>query len=391
MPSTQRLIEAARSSPACGGERERPCAGNNPAQVNDDQKIPNTAAASGKKLLRELLFFGKDFLVLNLGPAKNDKMTSLHFLDGIFSFSHNDTNAAEILNIEWGNSGIDVAIHYAFTKEGDELALIFQGKEKIISIQKVRKDSELRKRLGYKYLYRISFYGVFFALARIGKLNIEAYWKLFLDDITTGLIENSLSRLDLCADLTNIRPIDIAKGVHGDETHMKEFSTMRGRIKKPNPQTMMYGAKGDNNFFGRIYNKLIEMAKKGKERFYLDYLLYELVTRLELVFKSPVLRDQYHLTLADCLDTQLLFNIFCDYLHTKFVTWDILPFIKREMKTKGFKRMTLERYKKHHNPMPRDKKFRRIINAVKRYKDAYDYDLKLLCDRIYLSIEEDDD
>lgn len=366
-------------------------AGNNPAPVTTGEIHCRGKEQKPKSLHTELLFFGRDFLVLNLGVSGDKHLPSIRFLHSIFSFPHNDTNASEILELEWANSGIDVSIHYAFTKEGDELALVFQGKEKIISIQQVTAESELRKRLGYKYSYRITFYGVFFALHRIGKLDIEAYWKIFLDDFATGLVTHSISRLDACADLTNISPIEIAKGIRGDVAHLKDFSTMKGQIRKGNPQTVMYGSKGDNNWFARFYNKLAEMAKKGKERFYLDYLQYERVTRLELVLKSPVLSDQYHLTLAQCLDIELIFSIFCDHLRTKYVSWDILPLIKREMKKKGFQRMTLERYKKHHNPLPRDKKFRRIKNAVIRYKEDYDYDLKLLCDRIYLSIEEDDD
>ncbi len=270
---------------------------------------------------------------------------------------------------------------------------MFQGKEKLFSIHRVTDKSELRKRLGYPYFYRISFYGVFFALERIGKLEIEPYWSLFLEDIATGGITHSLSRLDLCADITNTSPIEIAIGVRGDEGKMKEFSTHKGkgRIRKSRPETIMYGGKGDNRWFVRIYDKLKEMAKKGKERFYLDYLKHDRVTRIELVFKSPVLTDDHHFTLPQCLDSKRLFSLFCDHLKTKYVSWDILPFIKREMRKKGVERMTLERYQKHHNPLPRGEKFQRIRSAIKKYAADYDYDLKLLCERLYLSIGEDDD
>lgn len=376
IPATHRQPDDA-SAALPEGKRERQGAGNNPAPVT--------------KPAKELLFFGKDFGVLNIGSVNGMEADSIRFLDNIFSFPHNDTNAAEILEMDWANTGLDVSVHFAFTKEGDELALIFQGKEKIFSIQKVGEDSELRTRLRYKYQYRISFYGVFFALDRIGKLDIDLYWKIFLDDITRGLVSHSISRLDLCVDITNIDPIEIARGVRGEESKMKEFSTMRGKMRNQNPETIMYGTKGDNNWFARIYKKLIEMSKKGKERLYLDYLVHDLITRLEVVLKSPILSDQYQLSLDRCLDVQFLFNIFCNQLETKYVSWDILPFIKREMKKKGYQRIKIEKYKKFHNPLPRDKKFKRIKSAVKKYHKDYDYDLKLLCERIYLSIEQDDD
>lgn len=364
-------------------------AGNNPALVNPNPKEKISSTQKAKLPSKELLFFGRDFLVLNWGIGRDENLPSLQFLQSIFDFPHNDTNASEVLNVQWGNADIEVAVHYAFTKEGDELALIFQGGEKIASVKKISETSNL-KHIRYKYLYYISFYGVFFALHRIGKLDIEPYLQLFLYDIPRG-VTYSVSRLDLCADITNIRPIKIAKGVKGDESHMKQFSHFKSVIRKPDPETVMYGSKGDNNWFARIYDKREEMAKKGKERFYLDYTAHEIVTRLEVVFKTPVIKDQYHLTLGQCLDMELLFNIFCDQLKTKYVSWDILPFIKREMKKKGFNRMTLEKYKKSYNPLPRDKKFKRIKNAVRRYMENYNYDLRLLCDRIYLSIDEDDD
>jgi hypothetical protein len=389
-PATHRQPDDA-SAAVQDGKRERQGAGNNPAPVNPDEKLRGVASRRQKPVDKQLLFFGKDFLVLNLGITGENQSQSLQFLNSIFSFPHNDTNAAEILELEWANSGTNVSIHFAFTKEGDELALVFQGKEKILSIHKVTEQSQLRTRMRYKYMYRISFYGVFFALHRIDKLEITSYWKMFLEDIETSHVAYSISRLDLCADITNVKPIEIATGIRGVESHMKDFSTFKGKLKKGNPETIMYGSKGDNNWFGRIYNKLVEMAGKGKERLYLDYLLHGTVTRLELVFKSSVLTGQYNLTLAQCLDEQLLFNLFCNHLKTKYVSWDILPFLRREMRKRGIERMTLERYKKLHNPLPRDQKFKRIKNAVRRYREDYDYDLRFLCDHIYLSIEEDDD
>ena len=77
----------------------------------------------------------------------------------------------------------------------------------------------------------------------------------------------------------------------------------------------------------RIYNKIVDIHEKGKQKLYTDYLLHDHVTRIELEFRRDL---SVWLPLLDVLDKQKLFDLYVLYLkkHSKICdelklsTWD---------------------------------------------------------------------
>jgi len=388
-PSTHRLTDATRSSPAHGGERE-PVRENNPALVLESQSAEGIALVSEKRPEKRLLHFGLDYAVLNIGYIENRNSTSLRFCDAIFSFPHNDTNAAEITDFVWGDSAVSVSVHFSHSGDGDQIAFIFQNKDKIAVIQKVTSRSQLRVRLGYKYDYRISFYGAFWSLVRLQKIVVEDFLGFILRDVESGNVRHSLSRLDLCGDIANISPNEIIDGIRGDPQHKKKLTIYGQSHDKNDAETIDYGRKR-TAWFARVYNKLIETAKKGKQRYFPDYFEHEKqVTRLEVQLNSAPLQ-QYKIELKDLLSIERLFSLYVEHLRTKYVTWSILPFIHREMMKNGFKAIPLRSHKLTYSVLSKDRYFQRTETMVRRCAERWEKNIEWVCFRIVNRSDNADD
>lgn len=381
-PSTHRLTDAARSSPACGGEREsEPVRENNPALVSTSHSAGSIAPVSEKRPEKKLLHFGLDYSVLNIGFVEKKQSPSLRFCDAIFSFPHNDTNASEITEFVWGDSSESISIHFSHSSDGDQIAFIFRDKDKIAVIQKVTSESQLRTRLGYKYDYRISFYGAFWSLVRLRKVSVEDYFSLFLRDVESGSIRHSISRLDLCCDIANISPNEIIAGIRGDSKHKKKLTIYGQSHDESDAETIDYGRKR-TAWFARVYNKLLEAAKKGKQRYFLDYFEHESqVTRLEVQLNSAPLQ-LYKVELKDLFNNERLLSLYSAHLKTKYVTWSIFSFIHRELKKNGFQTIPLERYKLSYKVLSKDRYFLRTESMVRRCAERWGKDIEWVCLRI---------
>lgn len=389
-PTTHRHKKRTLSDCAVGSADKRECLlvrGNNPAPLTTTKSKRSIAPVSQKRPPKELLHFGNDYLVLNIGFVDKKKSRAIAFCDSIFSFPHNDTNAAEIPELVWADSEEIVGTHFSFAPNGDEVAFVFRGKEKLLVIQRVTSESELKVRLGYKYDYRISFYGAFFSLVRLEKFVPDEYLRIFLSDIENGTVRHSISRRDICADIANVSPHEISKGIRGDEKHKKKISTFGQTHGSNDVETIAYGRKG-GKWHARIYNKLLEMMKKGKQRFFPDYIQHHIeVTRLEVQLNSAVMQG-YKVELKDCFDVEKTFALYAAHLHTKYVKWQILPFIKREMKRLGYTYIAPVRYKIDHETLSRDRYFSRIVSQVKKHASNWDISVEQVCEHIISHCED---
>lgn len=145
-PSAHRPIDAARSSPASGGERERLAMPN--LQLNN---VAGVTHPTKTKIDSELLYFGNDYLVLN-AVATAPKAKSVLNLGELFE--------AEDGVVVWND------LEEKFLKESSDkrtgirtLYLTF-GRHKILAIEEVGAESHLKMYMRYQYDYRISFYRV---------------------------------------------------------------------------------------------------------------------------------------------------------------------------------------------------------------------------------------
>ncbi|MDD3897012.1 MAG: hypothetical protein PHU04_04220 [Candidatus Peribacteraceae bacterium] len=315
----------------------------------------------------KLLHFGLDYLVLLIGIDHQDA-SSIRLLNSIFSFPHNDTNASELLGFMWGDSGEEVNIHFSIVKN-DEIANVFRGEEKVLSIQKIGKKSTMPPSVKERYQYRISFYSAFFGLVRLRQFAYRDYWDLFLCDIESRVVVHSVSRVDLCADLAYVSVKNVAKGVKNRSGKVKKRSLINIDPDTKEPETFYYGEQS-HHWKARVYNKIIEIEKKGKERLYPDYIFYDAVTRVEVEMKSRSCRT-YGLNLYSCLDIELLFGVFKAHLDNRSATWRIVKNIEGGLRQEGFKSIEPARVRVSHQQLPKQKFFKQTLNKNMQCADRY--------------------
>ncbi len=328
-----------------------------------------------------LLYFGLDWITLNVAPNRH-KNKSIQFLDAIFSFPQNDTNASGIEEFVWGVGSETVSIEFSYTKQGDRLAQVFWNGTKIILIQFVDSDSTFKKNLKYKFKYMVNFYGLFFSLWRINALDGINFLQIFLDDIEAGTIDHSISRIDICADLSGITPLEIKNSIKIiAKDKARKISEYQKDLETGECETIYYGKKGDNRWFARIYNKIVEIVNKGKQKYYLDYLEHEQVTRFEIQVKSLGLIE-YKWQLFDCLDLEKVLSLYSKHLHTKYVQWSILSIIQEEMKKKGFEKIQVGRHKKAYKALKYDKYFKLLLGMSRKCVENYGVTIDQVCDQL---------
>ena len=354
---------------------------NNLGLVTEVENTKKLAVGKEKKLPKELLHLGLDYSVINIAFIPTVQSRSISFCDSIFSFPHNDSNADEIPTLNWPDSDEVVSVHFSFTSDKDEVAIIFRDADKIMVIQKVTNESLMRSNIGYIYDYRISCYGAFFSLIRLGEFDPKDFLGIFLRDIAEEKVQYSLSRVDVCADISNVSPQEIIDGIQGDFDHMKKISVFQETINGDDAETINYGKKG-MPWFARVYNKLIELTKKGKQRYFTDYIAHQKeVTRLEIQFDGTVLREHGFLP-NDCLDTQRIYSLYAKHLFTKYVQWNIFRFLKKEMKRRGFKFNPPIRVPPTYDVLSKDEKFRRTEKSVKSCAEAWGESVESICKQI---------
>jgi hypothetical protein len=96
---------------------------------------------------QELLYFGLDYLIVNIGGYK-EQSKAVHFLDSIFSLSHNSTNASTIHNFVWFDSLIDVSLHFGENiRKTDQVVYVHHGRDPIFAIEKISENSPLKTNL----------------------------------------------------------------------------------------------------------------------------------------------------------------------------------------------------------------------------------------------------
>lgn len=329
--------------------------------MNNGEQKPLSAIP---KPVQRLLHFGIDYLTLNLGVPSGSKLPpkSITFLDDIFSFPHNSTNASDYKGFIWGAGSEEVNLDFS-TLGKDQIVYVHRGEDRIMSIRKIGFDSNLPLGMKDKYQYQIQFYGSFFGLVRLGSFVLEDYWQPFLQDIQDGHIQSSISRVDICADIEN-RDV---KSINGSIIHkgkMKATSELEIDDATGIPETVYYG-RHSKDWKARIYNKIREItSQKHKETLYTDYLASSCVTRVEIELHSKPCQE-YAITLTKCLELKFVLGVYEKFLSNKAAHWGILRFIKSELNKTGHKAIPAERIKISHNQLSNYALTKRVVNQVK--------------------------
>lgn len=331
---------------------------------------------------KKLLHFGADWITFNIAQ-KNPEITpaSIRFLESLFSLSHNDTNASEYDDFIWADSAQEVMLQFGSDIQMGEVLKVNGHKGKSL-LQIIKINSDWAENIRYPYAFKVDCYGTLFDYDRLGIINAKEMLAVFFSDIERNLVSHSVSRIDICADLTGYKVKSIQRGITGSKAHMKKITV----FNTANPETMNYGTKKDK-WMARAYNKLLDVTKKKKEWIFLrlGYFDHVLVTRLETEARSDICLNNA-LTLPLCFDNEYLFGIYKSLLSNKLVEFTVIPFIESELKKAGYKIITP--IKRDHDPkqLSQQKYIKRIagfhISAMERYDIPHDVLLKAINEHI---------
>ncbi len=352
--------------------------------ITHHQIPPEDPSSFERKPNKALLHFGLDYLVLLLG-IENKNAASLRLINAIFSLPHNDTNAAEYRGFGWADTGEDVTVRFSQYQQ-DEVAYVFRAEDHLFSIQKIGLKSTMPPSVKERYRYRISFYGWFFSLVRLGHINIYDYWNIFLRDIEEERLIHSVSRIDICADIGNLSVRQVQRSIVRLMPRGKKFSELEKDNETRTPETVYFGGTS-RDWKGRIYNKLIEIFKKGKERLYPQYSSYSLVTRVEIELHSRPCQT-FSVNLQSVLSLEHLLMVFKAHLRNKNTSWGILRFIEKTLQEQGFKAAPLERKHFEYEQMPSQKFFKVTCKKVSTCAKRFGVDIKILLHWIDKAIED---
>lgn len=320
------------------------------------------------KDVKELLHFGPDFLRINLKQKEGEKSRSISFLDAIFSMPHNTSNSNTFDDFVWADTSEEVRIIFTDGKMG-EVAQIYKQGEFIFRVVLV--DRVWAKNLHYEYKYRLDCYGIFFALERQKLLSVETFLDIFIKDDRERKIDSSVSREDICSDFSGYTTNSVFRGIRGSKKHRKKSSNLATDPITGLHETIYYGdPKEADRWFLRIYNKLLDIKYKKKEKFYFEYFDHAIVTRLEEEIRSDSCKD-YGITLQNCLNREYLWGVYIKLLDNQFVKWKIVAFLERELKKKFFAKSLIER--REHMPIPLEQTDygRRIVSQLLSFEDRY--------------------
>ena len=166
---------------------------------------------------RELLHFGIDHLTLNIGFKDNTTIINRKSLnisklfEVLLSAGLNDSNTNSLLDLYWDSFGHDIDIYCERSIHHNRMYAIHVGRHRILRIEHITEESTMNS-LNYKYDYRITFYGTLFALSRINELNYLDFMNSFLEDISHDFVKHSVSRIDICADISGVSVASVRRG-----------------------------------------------------------------------------------------------------------------------------------------------------------------------------------
>lgn len=220
----------------------------------------------------------------------------------------------------------------------------------IMGLERISEESSFYKNIRGKYQYVVNFYGAFFGLIKLG-LDPEKFWRIFDVDIRNGSVVHCLSRIDICADVSDIDVLKVSKGINVlSPSHAKPFTTINVDWETSIPQTFNYGSSNDKKWHARIYNKIKDIEHKKTEALYPNYWGLNCITRIELELHEAC-RD-FGINFLNCRDANFQLSIVKTLLDAKYVQWGILPFLIKEMESKGVDFFALQRVRANYDEMP---------------------------------------
>lgn len=326
---------------------------------------------------RGFLAFGIDHLTINIGLKNFASPEDLQSLEvyKLFQFLNsqglNDTNTSDLHDIYWDSFGKEIDVFCDYSPYRNISYSIHVGRYRIMRIEYVPTESTLKQSLHYKYDYRITFYGTLFALSRIKKLDHFDFINPFLRDSLNDFVRHSISRIDLACDVFGITPSSVLKGLIGTKEKQKKVSKINENQKTKEVETIYYGKGSGNDWCARFYNKLLDIAKKGKEKLYPDYLDYETVTRIEIECKSPV-AQRFKLSLEDVYNIPHLFSIYKQHLETKYSKFKIIDFIDQEFKKLGYQEIKAEKTQLSYENYSKIERIKRLKKSIEKFKEDYE-------------------
>ncbi len=321
---------------------------------------------------RKLLHFGLDYLTLNICKKDDQKNRSEPFLAKVFAVPHDTDNTNVYYDFEWGDLSLPFRLIFSESPDG-EVAQFHLEQEYLFQVAKIDPEKPKWKNTGYKYRYRLQFYGAIFNATRRGEIVYTSLFPIFLGDINNGLVSHSVSRVDICADISGFTPRQIKKGIKG--SHRKRMSILGENPKTGEFETFYYGDKSRdrNTWFARAYDKLADSRVKRKERFYSDYFQFEKVTRIELEVHSDTCR-LFELNLAKVLDLAILWAVLKGLMKTKYNSWDILRFLEKQRVIYDFESVFLEKVIKKSIPLQREDYAKRFLSMSDNFGERYGED-----------------
>ncbi len=339
----------ARSAPATGGAREL-------------LRSSNTAIVTQENLLH----FGLDWLAIFIGYGNSDTSGLHQFLEETFAeYSENNT-FEEAQNILWPNTSLPLSVRFKKSK-GDIMGYFSLNGDAIIGVRSITITSTYPQSVARKYQYLITFYGDFFALGKLGRLLVSQFFSVVVQCPVPSIV----SQIHVCCDIEGVTVQDIWNGVSvSSPHHAKECSFLRRHPVTDIPQTIYYGQKSDSLWFLRIYNKLAEIAKDHKQRFYPQYWGKKLLTRLEIVFKRSVCKS-YEVTVQNCFDESLLLSLLNKHLIGKYVEWGCMPSLEAVMLERSVKVRKLVPIKVEYEKLAEEKRYQRFIGQLYRFSSDY--------------------
>ena len=246
-------------------------------------------------------------------------------------------------------------------RKAGEVAWVEYEKERILRIVDTEKGSQ--KNLSHQnFLYQFQLYGKYFHLLRLKKIAFTDFLNFLIPDIKSRNVANSVSRIDLCADLANITVQEIEENADGPDV---EIGSYINRKKKTGETETYYPNKKKRKRRSsiRIYDKQKDLLDKGKAYLCPDYFYEENVTRMEVEIKSETIKS-FQYNFYNLFKGDDLWSLFYRMFWNKRNKWNTVEkFIRPRIEKLGYKNVPLQRtYKK---PLPIGE-----TKAVQRYRNS---------------------
>lgn len=174
------------------------------------------------------------------------------------------------------------------------------------------------KKLNTKITTR-DYFKVYWSAFTIIELNeiidfIETYIEYDSIDKKNWSKHNTIKRFDIAFDLSKNLKNDIIKNFSKLTEKWTKYYWAKWVLETY--YIWEYQKRFNKNFIIRIYNKLEDIKKKGKQKLYPHYLIEKDITRIEIEFRNDVTK---YVKLDQLRDRDYIFNLFIKYIekHTK--------------------------------------------------------------------------